>query len=149
MLRIAVVDGQGASIGSAIIRRIRQAFGDDVEDWALGTNAIATSQMLKAGANRGAAGEGALCHSVGQVDVVIGSISILISNSFMGELTGAMAGAVSNSRAIKLLLTLTQEPVHVVGAVSEPLPHQMDKLIDVFLTPLVRAKSGQISDGSP
>lgn len=149
MLRIAVVDGQGASIGSAVIKRIRSAFGDNVEVWALGTNAIATSQMLKAGANRGAAGEGALCHSVGQVDVVIGSISILISNSFMGELTEAMAGAVSNSRAIKLLLTLTQEPVHVVGAVSEPLPHQMDKLIDVFLAPLVRAKSGQDAGRPP
>ncbi len=147
LLRIAVIDGQGASIGSAIIRRIRLAFEDNVEVWALGTNAIATSQMLKAGANRGAAGEGALCHSVSQVDVVIGSISILISNSFMGELTEAMAGAISKSRAIKLLLTLTQEPVHVVGTVSEPLPHQMDRLIDVFLTPMDRAKSDQISGG--
>jgi hypothetical protein len=137
------VDGQGASIGSAIIRKIRLAFEDNVEVWALGTNAIATSQMLKAGANRGAAGEGALCHSVSQVDVVIGSISILISNAFMGELTEAMAGAISKSRAIKLLLTLTQEPVHVVGAVREPLPHQMDRLIDNFLAPLLQAKSGK------
>lgn len=141
MLRIAVVDGQGASIGSAIIKRIRLAFGDRVDIWALGTNAIAVSQMLKAGANRGAAGEGALCHSVNQVDVVVGTVSILISNAFMGELTPAMTQAVSNCRAIKLLLPLTQEAVHVVGPLNEPLPHQMEKLIDSFLVPLVEAKS--------
>jgi hypothetical protein len=143
LLRIAVIDGQGASIGSTAIKRIRQAFGENVEVWALGTNAIATTQMLKAGANRGATGEGAICHSVDQVDVIIGSISILISNAFMGELNTAMAGAISKSRAIKLLLPLTQEVVHVVGITSEPLPHQIDKLINGYLAPLVRAKNGQ------
>lgn len=49
MIRIAVIDGQGASIGSAIIRKIRQTYGETLEIWALGTNAIATGQMLKAG----------------------------------------------------------------------------------------------------
>ncbi len=142
LLRIAVIDGQGASIGSAVIKRIRQAFGENVEIWALGTNAIATSQMLRSGANRGAAGEAAICHSVHRVDVVIGSISILISNAFMGELTPAMAGAVSDCKAIKILLPLTQEPVHVVGTLPEPLPHHMDRLIDTFLAPLVKAKNG-------
>ena len=149
LLRIAVVDGQGGSIGSAIIKRIRQTLGDGVEVWALGTNAVATSRMLKAGANRGAAGEGAVRHSVNRADVVVGSISILIGNSFMGELTEAMAGAISNSGAIKLLLPLTQEPAHVIGSASEPLPHQMEKLIDVFLTPLARAKSGEACGGPP
>ncbi len=119
-----------------------------MEIWALGTNAIATSQMLKAGANRGAAGEGAICHSVHRVDVVIGSISILISNAFMGELTPEMALAISNSRAIKLVFPLTQEPVHVVGSLSESLPHQMDRLIDGFLAPIVRAKNGRKACGS-
>jgi hypothetical protein len=143
LLRIAVVDGQGASIGSAVIRRIRLAFGEEVEIWALGTNAIATSQMLRAGANRGAAGEGALCHSLNQVDVVVGTLSILISDSFMGELTPTMAQAVSKCRAIKLLLPLTQEPIHVVGTAPEPLPHHIEVLIDRFLTPLVQARGGK------
>jgi hypothetical protein len=143
LLRVAVIDGQGASIGSAVIKRIRLAFGGGVEVWALGTNAIATSQMLKAGANRGATGEGAVCHSVNQVDVVVGPISILISNSFMGELTAAMAQSISRCKAIKLLLPLTQEAVHVVGVVPEPLPRQMETLIDDFLAPLVRASSVQ------
>jgi hypothetical protein len=138
--RIAVIDGQGASVGSAIIKKIRQAFREEVEVWALGTNAIATTQMLKAGANRGATGESAICHCVYQVDVVIGSISILIGHSLMGELTPTMAQAIGSCKAPKLLLPITQEPVTVVGTVFEPLPHLVDKLIGEHLLPILAEK---------
>jgi len=67
MARIAVIDGQGGGIGTAIIRRIREMLGEKVEVWALGTNAIATAQMMKARANRGATGENAICHCVNEV----------------------------------------------------------------------------------
>jgi len=135
--RIAVIDGQGASIGSAIIKKIKQAYGDGVDVWALGTNAIATTQMMKAGANRGATGESAVCHCVQQVDVVIGSISILVSNSLMGELTPSMAHAIGSSKAPKLLLPITQEHVVIVGTTFEPLPHLIDRLINEHLPPLL------------
>jgi hypothetical protein len=138
--RIAVIDGQGASVGSAIIKKIRQVCREEVEVWALGTNAIATTQMLKAGANRGATGESAICQCVHQVDVVIGSISILISHSLMGELTPPMAHAIGSCRAPKLLLPITQELVTVVGTVFEPLPHLVDKLISEHLCPILAAK---------
>ncbi len=141
MLRVAVVDGQGASFGAAIIKRMRQAFAEDVEIWALGTNAIATAQMLKAGANRGTSGEGAVCHCVHQTDVVVGSISILIAHSFMGECSPRMVEAIGACKALKMLLPLTQEPVMVVGQVAEPLPHLIDTLIERMLTPLVHGRS--------
>ena len=142
MVRIAVIDGQGASIGSTIIRKIRQTYGEKVEIWALGTNAIATGQMLRAGANRGATGESAVCYSAGQVDVIIGPISILISNAMMGEVTPAMALAVGDSSAVKLLLPLSTEPVTVVGVVSDPLPHLVDKLVNEHLSGIVWHKEG-------
>lgn len=132
-----MIDGQGASIGSAVIKKIKQAYGDGVDVWALGTNAIATTQMMKAGANRGATGESAVCHCVQEVDVVIGSISILVSNSLMGELTPFMAQAISSSKAPKLLLPITQERVIIVGTTFEPLPHLIDKLINEHLGPLL------------
>lgn len=140
MIRIAVIDGQGASVGSAVIKKVRSNYGEEVEVWALGTNAIATTQMMKAGANRGATGESAVCHCVGQVDVIIGSIAILISNSLMGELTPAMVHAIGNSRAPKLLLPITQEPVTVVGTVFEPLPHMIDRLLSEHLAPVIAGK---------
>jgi hypothetical protein len=137
LIRIAVIDGQGASIGAAIIKKIKQSFGEEVEIWALGTNAIATTQMMKAGANRGATGESAVCHCVHQVDIIIGSISILISNALMGELTPAMAHAISACKATKLLLPIAQEPVAVVSTVFAPLPHMVEKLISEHLAPIL------------
>ena len=142
MVRIAVIDGKGASIGSTIIRKIRETFGEKVEIWALGTNAIATGQMLRAGANKGATGESAVSYSVGQVDVIVGPLSILVSNAMMGELTPAMALAVGNSSAIKLLLPLSTEPVTVVGVVPDPLPHLVDKLVKEHLSGIIWYKEG-------
>ena len=137
MIRIAVIDGQGGGIGSLIIRKIKESYAERVEVWALGTNAIATSQMMKARANRGATGENAICHCVKQVDIILGSISILISNAMMGEVTSLMAEAVGTANAAKLLLPLTQEKVLVVGCDREPLPHLVDQLVNEHLNSYV------------
>ena len=135
MIRIAVVDGQGGGIGTTIIRRIKETYGELAEVWALGTNAIATAQMMKAGANRGATGENAIGYCAGQVDVIVGPISILLANAMMGEVTYKMVRAIGESKAPKLLLPLTQESIAVVGTVREPLPHMVDRLISEYLAP--------------
>jgi hypothetical protein len=142
-MRLAVIDGLSAGIGSAIIRKIRQTCGNEVEIWALGTNDIATMQMMKAGANRGATGERPVCEAVHQVDVIIGSLSVLISNSMMGEITPEMAVATGSSLAIKLLLPLVSEPVAVVGVISSPLSHLLDKLISEHLVAILNAERGR------
>jgi hypothetical protein len=140
--RIAVIDGQGGGIGSTIIKKIKDIHGDTLEVWALGTNAIATAQMMKARANRGATGENAICHCVRQVDVIIAPISLLIAHAMMGEVTPAMVHAVGSAPAPKLLLPLTQEPVTIVGAVHEPLPHLVDKLVNEHLLAVLAAGAG-------
>lgn len=140
MRRIAVIDGQGGGIGSAIIKKIKEQYQETVEVWALGTNAVATAQMMKAHANRGATGENAICHCAREVDIIIGPISILVAHAMMGEVTPAMVHALGSSRAHKLLLPLTQEPITIVGAVREPLPHLVDKLVGQHLPGLVAAR---------
>ncbi len=137
MIRIAVIDGQGGGIGTTIIKRIKEVFGERTEVWALGTNAIATAQMMKAGANRGATGENAIRHSAAQVDVIIGPIAILLANAMMGEMTPSMVRAIGESKAAKLILPITQEPIVVVGTVREPLPHMVDRLICEHLSQYV------------
>lgn len=135
LTRIAVIDGQGGGIGSTIIRKIKETYGESTEIWALGTNAIATSQMMKARANRGATGENAICRCAHEVDVIVGTISILITHAMMGEVTPSMVEAIGASRASKILLPLTQEPIEVVGTVREPLPHLVDRLVTDHLAP--------------
>lgn len=135
--RICVIDGQGGGIGSTVIRRLRESFGERIEIIALGTNAIATVQMLKAKANRGASGENAIVQTTRTVDIIIGPVGIALAHAMMGEVTPRMAEAVSSSPANKLLIPLTQENVDIVGTDSMPLPHLIDTLIQDHLTPLI------------
>ena len=130
MITFCVIDGQGGGIGATIIKRLREKFGDATEIVALGTNAIATSQMLKAKANRGASGENAIVRTVRKVDLIIGPVGIVIANSMMGEVTPKMAEAVAASDAKKLLLPLIQENVEIVGTAGIPLPLLIDELIE-------------------
>lgn len=129
-MRICVIDGQGGGIGSVIIKRLKEEFGESVEVLALGTNGIATAQMMKARANRGASGENAIVRTVQTADVVIGTLSIVLANSMMGELTPAVAEAVASCPAEKILLPLTQEAVVLAGVVSQPLPHLVEGVVN-------------------
>lgn len=133
MKRICVIDGQGGGIGSAIIKKLKESFEERVEIIALGTNAIATAQMLKARANRGASGENAIVHTINSVDMIIGTIGIIMANAMMGEVTPRIAEAVAGSSAKKILLPLSQEFVEIVGVASVPLPHLIDALIEKII----------------
>ncbi len=129
MKQICVIDGQGGGIGSNIIKKLRERLGESVEIIALGTNAMATAQMLKAKANRGASGENAIIQTVRNADAIIGSISIIIANAMMGEVTPEIATAVASSRAKKVLIPLSQENIEIVGLSKVPFPHLIDELI--------------------
>jgi len=126
---IAVVDGQGGGIGSAMIKSLRETFAEEVEVIALGTNAMATGAMLKAGANKGASGENAIVQTVKKVDVIIGTTAIVLANSMMGELTPKMAEAIASSTATKYLVPLKMPEMEIIGAPKEPLPHLVDQLM--------------------
>jgi len=141
-MKIAVIDGQGGGIGSVLVKRMREAFQERVEIIALGTNAIATAQMMKAGANKGATGENAIAVTARKVDFIVGPIAVVLADAMMGEVSPAMAAAVASSPARKLLLPLTQEAVEVVGVVPEPLPHLVEHLVERRLRPLVEGWEG-------
>ncbi|BBO71279.1 hypothetical protein DSCA_52090 [Desulfosarcina alkanivorans] len=136
---ICVIDGQGGGIGSTIIKKIKELFGESVEIVALGTNAIATAQMLKSRANRGASGENAIVQTVPRADVVVGTLGIMLAHAMMGEVTPRMAEAVCGCGAVKLILPISQENVDVIGVSRDPLPHLVDTLVIDHLTPLIRA----------
>ncbi len=129
-MKIAVVDGQGGGIGKHIVEKIRNNMEHDIEIIALGTNAIATSLMLKSGANEGASGENAIIHNANKVDYIIGTIAIIATNSMSGELTYKMAEAISNSNARKILIPLNKIGIDIVGIKEEPLPHLIDEVIE-------------------
>ena len=128
MKRICVIDGQGGGIGATLIKYLKEAYGETIELIGLGTNAIASAQMLKAGANRGASGENAIVQTVRTADLIVGPIAITWANAMLGEVTSKMAEAITSSPAPKILLPLTQESVVLVGVVPEPLPHMVRRI---------------------
>lgn len=130
MLKIGVIDGQGGGIGSLIVKRLRDEFGDAIEILALGTNAAATTAMMKSRANKGATGENAIVWNAGRVDLITGPLSIVLPNAMLGELTSKMAEAIVSSNIKKILLPLNQEGIDITGVEKEPLPHMVEKLIE-------------------
>lgn len=126
---IAVVDGQGGGVGKALVEKLRQAFGGRIRIVALGANSLATSLMLKAGADEGATGENAVVVNAGLADVVMGGVGIVSANSMLGELTPAMAAAIGSSRAEKILVPLNRCRVRVAGVKNQPFGSHIDDAV--------------------
>lgn len=130
-MKIAVIDGQGGGIGRVIVEKLRQAGDSSYEIIALGTNALATTIMLRAGANVGSTGENAIVYNAARVDIIAGSVACLNANSYGGELSPRMAEAISASPALKVLIPLNRNGIYIAGTVDEPLPRQVDGLVEL------------------
>jgi len=128
-LKIAVIDGQGGGIGRLIIEKLRKELGQEIYIIGVGTNAVAASVMLKAGANDGASGENAVVWSSSRVDLIAGSVAIIAANSYAGELTARMAEAIASSPATKILIPLNRCGIELSCSQDEPLPIQVDQLV--------------------
>lgn len=115
-MRIVVLDGQGGGIGRALITAIAAQLPQGVELCAVGTNAMATAAMLKAGAQRGATGENAVRWAAANADVLVAPIALVLKDSMMGEVTGEMAACVGASRAFRILVPTERCGTHVAGA---------------------------------
>lgn len=136
-MRIAVIDGQGGGVGRALVAELRARLSREHRILALGTNALATAAMLKAGADEGATGENAVVYNAGRVDVIAGPIGIVLANSMLGELTPGMAQAIAQSPAQKVLIPMERCQAHVVGAVAQPMQQAVEQAAEYIKT-LVR-----------
>ena len=106
-MNILVIDGQGGQVGAQLIKEICANF-QNINLTAVGTNAVATSAMLKAGAHVGATGENPVVVACRKADVIIGPIGIVIADSLFGEVTEKMALAVSKADAVRILLPINK-----------------------------------------
>ena len=118
---IAVIDGMGGGIGAQIVSSLREELPSYVEVYALGTNSIATSAMMRSHANKGATGENAIVVSSKKANVIVSPISIVMPNSMMGEVTNAISEAICDSEAFKILLPIMPENFDIVGLEMKPL----------------------------
>ena len=130
-MKVVVIDGQSGRMGQLFIERAKSA-SLPCQIMAVGTNAIATSAMLKAGADNGATGENPVLVACRTADIIVGPIGILAADSLMGEISPTMAVAVGQSSARKLLLPVNQCNNIVAGVPNLSLGKLMDEAVELL-----------------
>lgn len=128
--KVTVVDGQGGGVGKALIEKLRQAYGASIRVVAVGTNALATTAMLKAGADAAATGENAVRVNVARTDAVLGALGIVAADSMMGEITPAMARDIAQCAAPKILVPIHRCALTVVGVRERPFAEYIAEAVE-------------------
>ena len=118
-MKIVVIDGQGGSLGRSLVEGVKGLGGCEI--YAVGTNSIATSAMLKSGADFGATGENPVVVNCRDADIIAGPIGIIAADSLLGEITEKMAAAVAKSAAVKVLIPVSRCSVTVAGVQDMPM----------------------------
>ena len=128
-MKIVVIDGQGGRLGRLLVEQVRSRI-PQAQVYALGTNAVATAAMLKAGADFGATGENPVIRNVMDADGVLGPVGVVVANAILGEVTPAMAEAVGSCRARKYLIPMNNCGVAVTGVEELPLPAYVAQAVE-------------------
>lgn len=132
-MKILVIDAKGGGIGKQLIAAIKEKLPKSTVT-AVGTNSIATSAMLNAGADNAATGENAVVVGCRWADVIVGPIGIVIADSLHGEITPTMAVAVGQSTAKRVLIPINHCE-NIVAGISELT---IGRLIEEAVTELIK-----------
>ena len=126
-MKITIIDGQGGGLGKLLCERVRREF-PEAEIAAVGANSMATGQMLRAGASYGATGENAVRCNCRDADAILGAMGIIAADSMHGEISPAMAAAVSGAECPVILIPMPQCKLRV-AAPELPLGDAVDRAI--------------------
>lgn len=127
-MKIVVMDAQGGGMGRMLVEALKRALPQQPLI-AVGTNALATSAMLRAGADQGATGENAIRVCAAQADVILAPMGMVLCDAMLGEVTAGMACAVGSSPAHKILIPMGRCQVTVAGAPRQSLPEAVDAAV--------------------
>lgn len=127
-MKILIIDAQGGGMGRQIVASVKKEF-PQAEVGAVGTNSLAASNMLKAGADYAATGENAVIVGSRRADIIIGPVGIAIADSMHGEITPIMAAAVGRSEAKKLLIPMNQCGNIIVGVKNISVNYMIEAVL--------------------
>ncbi len=128
-MKILVIDAQGGGIGKQLITALKRDI-PDARITAVGTNSSATMNMLKAGADEAATGENPVIVACRTVDVIVGPVGIVIADSMLGEITPAMAAAIGQSSAKKILIPMNMCDIMIPGLKNIPIKNLIKDAIE-------------------
>ena len=128
MTNILVIDGQGGGLGKQLVSALRRL--DNIRITAVGTNSAATAAMRKAGADQTATGENSVLVTARDADVILGAVGIVMADSFLGEITPAMALAVGRSRAEKVLIPMNRCGIIIAGCTGKTIAQCIEEAVE-------------------
>lgn len=129
-MKLLIIDGQSGRLGAQIIEGLKKAgLPDGHQIVAVGTNALATSGMINAGAEQGATGENAVIVQCRTADVIAGPLGITLADAMLGEITPAMATAVGASNAARVLIPSDRCATYVIGVTPMTRKQQIDAAV--------------------
>ena len=132
---ILIIDGQGGNLGKLLTKRLREAV-PRADITVVGTNSTATENMLKGGADRAATSENAVVVNARRAKVIAGPLGIVIADALLGEVTPAMAKAVGQSDAVRVLLPMNRCETLVAGVEEKPMGELVEdavrKIVDLL-----------------
>ena len=135
---ILILDGQGGGVGSQLVKLLKPRLPEGCRLLCVGTNVMATSAMLKAGAPQGATGENAVICNAARADLILGPIGAILANGILGEVSPAMAAAVSGAGAVKILIPSASCGVHVAGTEECRLEEYIRRAVELAVRELER-----------
>lgn len=130
-MRVLIMDGQGGGLGKQLVAALKDE--PDLSITAVGTNSAATNAMLKAGAHEGATGENAAIVATRRADVIMGPVGIAIADSLLGEITPAVATAVGQSLAKKILIPMNMCDIMIPGLKNVPIKNLINDAVEQLL----------------
>jgi NAD(P)-dependent dehydrogenase (short-subunit alcohol dehydrogenase family) len=136
-MEIMIIDGQGGGIGKALVEKLKARL-PNVRIVALGTGALATAAMLKAGADEGATGDNAILYNAQKARLIMGAVGIIAPYSMLGELSPAVASAVAQSSAEKILVPYNNCSIKIAGTTGSTLSALIDSAVDMAVQFCVR-----------
>ena len=128
-MKLVIIDGQGGSLGKALVETIRRSH-PELEILAIGTNSMAASAMLRSGASAIATGENPVVVAARDAEIIIGPLGLIAADSLHGEITPIMASAVSQSKAHKILIPISKCNISIVGRQELPLGEMISLVVE-------------------
>jgi len=139
-MQILVIDGQSGGIGCRIIAELKPSLTTECKIVCVGTNVLATNAMLKAGADMGATGENAIIWNATRADMILGPIGIILANAMLGEISPAMAVAVSGTDADKILIPSSKCTTIIAGTESCTMEFYIKKAVGLAIHKINESK---------
>ncbi len=128
-MTVVILDAQGGGMGRMLVEGLKKALPEQPVI-AVGTNALATAAMLRAGADQGATGENAIVVTSGRADLILCPIGMVLCDAMLGEVTPAMAMAVGRSHAHKILLPVSRCQTTIAGMPKMSMAEAVQKAVD-------------------